>query len=274
MQEILLKDLFNKITPNRQMDYKIHFAKRASEQPLDVFVRDMETWKWWNRSHLGKNDFNREYIFSLIDFYPESDTWLFGGIWVVTDRDFSDKDNKFPYQIELSDNYKEYIGRLKISYSYDERNCRVKMENHFDNMVVKEILQETYSVKVFPGYRNIHETFGTLENIVKKDAPAWKNDLSVKGIYLICDVKTGKKYVGSAYSEGGIWKRWCEYISNGHGGNVKLKELVNEKGFDYVKENYMFTLIELLGGWEEKDVIDRESHWKNVLLSRSDFNKN
>ena len=30
-----------------------------------------------------------------------------------------------------------------------------------------------------------------------------------------------------------------------HGGNVGLKELVREKGFDYIKKNFQYTIIEI-----------------------------
>ena len=62
-------------------------------------------------------------------------------------------------------------------------------------------------------------------------------------IYLISDVTTGKRYVGSAYGEGGIWSRWCEYASNGHGGNVELRKLVTDPTLDYVAESFQFALL-------------------------------
>jgi hypothetical protein len=71
---------------------------------------------------------------------------------------------------------------------------------------------------------------------MKKDDPIWKNALSIKGIYLIMDTKTGKRYVGKADGEHGIWQRWGDYICDGHGGDVDLRRLVDEKGMDYIKD--------------------------------------
>jgi len=43
---------------------------------------------------------------------------------------------------------------------------------------------------------------------------------SLPGIYLITDIKTGLRYIGSAYGENGIWSRWGNYFrTNGHGNN-------------------------------------------------------
>ncbi len=273
MKEIELRAIFRDLDPN---SYKVHFARRSgSTEPLNEYIADFEYWKGWNRYSKSKDDFNREYIFSLINFFPERDTWLFGGIWRVVSRDMSKV--PYPYEVELVDDYSELIGRLKIKYVYKDRGTRVRFENHFDKMLVKEILAEPFSTVAFPGYKNIDIPFMTLEAIMRKDAQAWKNALSIKGIYLITDIKTGKKYVGKADGEHGIWQRWGDYISNGHGGDVDLKKLVDSKGFEYVRENYKFSLLEPITGWDEYDIDDRESYWKRVLMSRMEevgHNKN
>lgn len=246
-------------------DFKIHFAKWDGEEPLDVYMRDFDEWKGWNTYSGGKNNFNRKYIFSLINFYPERDTWLFGGIWEVIETDF-DKIKTYPYKIQLADTYTPFIGRLKISYPYKERSVRVNMEKHFDKMIVKEVLQEPYSCVTFPGYKNVDYPFRTIETVIKTDNPAWKNALCINGIYLITDVKSGKRYVGSASGEQGIWGRWSNYVYDGHGGDVDLKTLVNKKGFEYVKDAYKFTILEILNAWD--DVYERENYWKRALLTR------
>ena len=273
MKEIELKAIFHDIDPN---NYKVHFAKKSdSGEPLDAYIADFENWKGWNQYSEGTDYFKRDFIFSLISFYPERDTWLFGGIWKVIARDFDKV--PYPYEIELANDYNEYIGRLKIRYSYKDRSARVFLEKHFDKMIVKGILDEPLSTVGFPGYKNIDIPFSTLEAIMKKDAQAWKNALSIKGIYLITDTNSGKKYVGKADGERGLWQRWGDYISNGHGGDVDLKKLVNDKGFDYVKQYYKFSILEVISGWDEYDIDDRESHWKRVLMSRMEevgHNKN
>ena len=57
-------------------EYKVHLACwNGEDQPLDVFVRDKSEWDGWNSWRSGKNEFNRRYILSLIDFYPEPGFW-------------------------------------------------------------------------------------------------------------------------------------------------------------------------------------------------------
>lgn len=41
-----------------------------------------------------------------------------------------------------------------------------------------------------------------------------------------------------------LLQRWTNYIDNGHGGNVELKHIVDTKGFDYVKENFQYSVLE------------------------------
>jgi len=82
MKEIELKTLFHDLEPT---NYKVHFARRSDSgaEPLIDYITDFEYWRGWNTYSKSKNEFNRDYIFSLINFYPEADTWLFGGIWSV-----------------------------------------------------------------------------------------------------------------------------------------------------------------------------------------------
>lgn len=51
-------------------DYKLHFARwNGDTQPLDVWVRDKNEWQGWQEYWPKRNDFNRPYIFSLMQFY-------------------------------------------------------------------------------------------------------------------------------------------------------------------------------------------------------------
>jgi len=274
MKEIRLKAIFPDI--NKE-DFKIHFAKRAyGTEPLDVFAEDFEEWKRWNTSTaFGRNVYNRKYIFSLINFYPEENTWLFGGVWEVVSRDFRNKN--YPYKIELVPSSIPFVGRLKIKYEYRKRTTRVKMDEHYDKMIVKEILEEPYSVLSFPGHTNIDISFQTLVRIMKNKNKEWMLALSVKGIYLITDTKTGKVYVGKADGTQGVWQRWRDYYRNGHGNDQGIRELIEREGYEYAIENFRFSLLEVVAGLNEQNINSRESHWKNVLLSRNEkfgYNRN
>ncbi|MGE7413520.1 GIY-YIG nuclease family protein [Methylobacterium tarhaniae] len=97
----------------------------------------------------------------------------------------------------------------------------------------------------------------------------------MKGVYLIVDKNTGKKYVGSAYNDVGIWSRWSVYAATGHGWNAALVNLMAERGISYARERFRMTLLET---WpfrtEDKIILERESHWKEALLTRGDFGYN
>jgi hypothetical protein len=78
--------------------YKVHFARwNGSHQPLDVFIRDRQEWQKWQEHHPRRNDFNRQYISSLAQFYHEPDIWLFGGVYEVLSR-YSDR-----YEVKLTE---------------------------------------------------------------------------------------------------------------------------------------------------------------------------
>jgi hypothetical protein len=251
--------------------YKVHFARSNNvDQPLEVWIRDKKEWQGWQEYRPERDEFNREYIFSLIQFYHESDIWLFGGVFRVLNRQ-SDR-----YEVELTDAGKGFIGRLKLRSPYRVRTTRANLENHFLHFEVQEILREPYSGRSFPGFEGINVSFEELETLVRNDRLDWKASLgSVKGIYLISDKKTGRRYVGSAYGEQGIWSRWRSYIESGHGGNVELRALVADPSLDYCRANFHFALLEYRSSrTSDEAIIGREKFWKDILLTRGEYGLN
>ena len=120
-------------------------------------------------------------------------------------------------------------------------------------------------------YDNVCLSFDKLERIINRNKSIWINALSnQKAVYLITDTNNGKLYVGSATGNNGmLLQRWSDYVSNGHGGNVELKEIVKQKGFDYVKNNFTYTIIENYNSKvKDEYILKRESWWKNVLKTR------
>lgn len=79
----------------------------------------------------------------------------------------------------------------------------------------------------FPGFESVLVSFGELQAVISDDRYSqWQTALSsVQGIYLIADTSTGRLYVGKADGAERFLGRWKEYASNGHGGNVSLREL-------------------------------------------------
>ena len=247
--------------------YKLHFARwNGKNQPLEVWARDWDEWQGWQEYRPARNDFNRPYIFALIQFYHEIDNWLFGGVFRVLNR-FPDR-----YEVELTDQGAGFLGRLKIRSNYRQRSTRVNFENHFPNLELQEILREPYSGRAFPGFEDIDLSFEELEALVRNDRPDWKAALeSVKGIYLITDIASEKRYVGSAYGDQGIWSRWCSYIASGHGGNAELRALASDPSLEYCRKSFRFSLLESRSSRTADDIIiGRESFWKRILLTRGE----
>ena len=263
---VLLKDIW---PIGSVADYKVHFGRwNGTIQPLAAWVRDPLRWVGWQEYRPKNNAFSRPYIFSLMNFYPDGQkTWLFGGVFKILTR------HEDRYEVELTDQGEPFIGRLKLRSDYSRRATRVNFEHHYDgrySLEVMEILREPYSGQAFPGYEKISLSFSELEGLVLNDRPDWRTALEhVKGVYLITDTSapTHRYYIGSAYGNQGIWSRWRSYIETGHGGNIELKKLVPD--LDYCRSNFHFALLEYLPAYTTDDmVIERETHWKQVLLSR------
>lgn len=124
--------------------------------------------------------------------------------------------------------------------------------------------------KHFTDYADFILSFSELKEIIVNEYGDWKRMLSAaKGIYLISDTKTGKLYVGSAYGEDGFWGRWNSYVAtNGHGGNVQLRELISKKE-GYAK-NFHFSILMILPKTITADqAIEKERLFKNKLGTNS-----
>lgn len=247
--------------------YKLHAARsNGTHEPLEVFLKDRDEWHLWNSWQGNKNEFNRELVLSIIKFYPEQDTWLFGGVYEVISR--GTEKNAHSYKVQLSSQGQDLIGRLKLTGTLP-RNRALILESFYNNLTVSEILKKPYDGEIFPGYEKVRVEFSMLDIIYKNQLMDWKTALrNIAGVYLIADKKTGKQYVGSATGSVGIWSRWETYMLTGHGGN---KLLIGPSEIDplYAKDNFVMTLLEWYPSKIDNNyVIERENYWKEALLTR------
>lgn len=267
---ITMQEIINIDNPDQ---YKLHLANMSPDgtHPLDAFVEG--EWLGWNEWRGGKDDWTRDFIFSLIRFYPKEDSWLFGGIFNVIER------HEDRYKLVEIEEYKKFVGRVIVSFrSYQGLRGRAfLLENFIDEFTLREILPSVYTGETFPGFENISHDFHILEAVFRSERSDWKAALSsIKGVYVISDKENGKQYVGSAYGDMGIWKRWACYIGTGHGWNDELTKLINEKTINYARKNFRFSLVEIMRmtAADEK-VRERETFWKNVLLTKEHgYNRN
>jgi len=268
-----------KLSNDELIQYKLHLAGwNGTRQPLNDYLKGWEHWLGWNEWRGNKNDFNRPFIFSLIQFYHEPNKWLFGGIFKVVERLDDYEETEVGYKLELADLHQELVGRLVVEfYRYPGMRGRAfLLEGYYKEFIVSEILKRQFDGIHFPGYENICIDFPDLETVFKYQKTDWKTALeNVKGVYMIMDKSNGKKYVGAAYGDSGIWARWGVYVGTGHGFNDELTKLIAATGINYARQNFRFTLLEYRSmRIDDSVIINRESFWKEALLSRSAFGYN
>lgn len=260
-----IKDLIPFLEENKK-EIKIHCATGSTDvfAPKKSFLNDK--FKEWQEEQNQKN-FERKYILSLI--FWDKDEWLFAGIYESLNVKQNDN-GRFVYETKLLDVANEFIGKTIFKFKKDFRNSYLCLENHIGNINLLEIKRDVVK-QTFPGYDLVNVSWQDLSDVIESDS--WKTALeNQKGVYLITDKSNGKHYVGSAYGQDMILGRWRNYVQNGHGGNKDLKAL----GFDYIKENFQYSILEIFKSTtDDNTIIDRESWWKEVLMTRDfGYNKN
>lgn len=263
MLMILLNDILN-LSEEEIKNTKIRFNKTNNEdfEPVQLFKdRDEDLYK----RHFGnysKNKSFKEGQIAIGFIRIDPDQWLLFDISIIT-KDL-DRYETIGYEYETLNKYKKYFGRLIIKYKNKSQNLIRKAESVINECEVFEIINDTFQDDKFPGYDNVNLSWSELKRVIdKKD---WKTALeNQKGIYLITDTKTGKRYVGSAYGSNMIWGRWKNYIDSGNGGNKDFKKL----SFDYIKNNFRYSILESYKSTtDEKVIINREHYWMRVLLTK------
>ena len=270
-QPIKLNQILN-LSEDEIYKCKLHLSA-ASEgvEPLDVFSGDFEEWKQWNEWRGNKNDFTRDYIFSLIPDYHRPGKYIFGGLFKIVKRFDDYAKTQRGYEVELCERFSNLVGRLVVDfYRYQGMRGRAfYLESYIDNMDVAEILEKPYGGIDFPGYDNVRLSFSMLELLVRNQKQDWRVALeNVKGIYVIVDKSNGKKYVGSAYGAYGIWHRWTCYATTGHGYNDELVDLIEKKGIDYARNHFQIAILELLTmKTDDETVIARKTSYRQEVHS-------
>ncbi len=258
---ILLNDILN-LSDDELRNTKIRFNQENMDyDPITFFKEGSERLyigQFWNYKTRSFKVGQIAIGFIRID----RDKWLLFDVSVIT-KDLG-KFNAMGYEYHTLKKYSKYFGRLIVKYSNKHQNLIRRAESVIDECEVFEIISDTFRDDDFPGYENVDLSWIELQRVIgKKD---WKTALeNQKGIYLITDVCTGRRYVGSAYGENMLLGRWKTYVQNGHGGNKDLKQLE----FDYIKENFRYSILDIYKSTtDDTAIINREQHWMRILLSK------
>lgn len=269
MQGLLLKDLlrFSEEELNR---VKIKFNQHNGfDNPMDLYKNNPEIvntqWLFWNTKQ-RYFDVGQIAICLLKLSY---DLWLLTTIKVVT-KDLG-VSGGISFEGEEIERFQPLFGRVIVQYHKTSQSQGRWFTSLQDELVVNQILPDCFDGDDFPGYDKVRLSFRQLEAIVTRGKKDWVAALgNQKAVYLITDKHNGKLYVGSATSNTGmLLQRWSNYVNNGHGGNKELVALVEREGFDYVRENFQYSILENYNAKVDDHIIlERESWWKETLQSR------
>jgi hypothetical protein len=244
---------------------KLHLATdNGSENPLDVYLAGHFA-QWQSRQ--TKLNFKRRFVVSLIAL-PEANKWLFAGLYESHGAIWQASWDAYQYTLSEVAEAAVLNGRVIVQFQRPGRQSSLNADAWSDQLVLCEMRPERLQVAGFPGYRKVQLSYTELCLICKETVQSWEAALkSVAGVYLISDTKTGKLYVGSASGKGGIWQRWQQYATTGHGGNAHLRALANGD-LEHFK-HFRFSVLEIAELHEDRDsILQREAHWKTILMSK------
>lgn len=246
-----------------EQEVKIHLASNQESDPLVAFYEGR--FKEWQEAQTKKN-FTRPYVLGLIQLEDKT-SWLYAGLYRILEVK-SGAEIAWEYSTELVSGQDDLVGRLVVKHARNFRNSYPAYETCGRSLQVSELRKERANISSFPGYKNALLKMQELKVVVSQNLESWRTALSnVSGIYVIVDRSSGKKYVGSAYGEGGIWSRWCEYSYSGHGNNRELRALLKQQpGYS---SHFQFSILEVCDlSYTKEQIIAREIHWKKALCTR------
>jgi hypothetical protein len=274
--KLFLNDLLR--LPDQELaNTKVRFNVPApNANPIDVFKRNPEEINsdWF--LHRNKNNVFDVGQIGICLVRISGDRWLFTTVKTITAD--NGKHGDVAYEAREWEQFCGLYGRVIVKFHKTFQVPAVNAISVMPQLEVLEVLPDLFDDDGFPGYDKVCLSYERLHRILDRGLRDWTSALeNQKGVYVITDTASGKLYVGSATAENGmLLKRWSDYIYNGHGEDVALKEVVEELGFDYIKQNFQYTLLENYNSRIDDHVIlSRESWWKNALGSREfGYNRN
>ena len=205
----------------------------------------------------------------VISFIAERNRYAkFVGVWQV-DAKSRKATGGFNYTTLELPGYSELEARLIVEWGEGTRSWAQWLHGAGDKTVI-DLLPPNY-VMDFPGFYNFTLSYDQLTTMITNPDSnrEWQRMLSsVSGVYVILHQATGKQYIGSAYGAGGIWGRWASYAKSPSGGNLLLRELLQEDPNSH--KSFQFSVLRVLESGATKDeVLGQEALMKRKLGSRT-----
>jgi len=281
MEKIYLNDIL-KIDTQTLGKTKIRLltipSNNKDNNPLEIYKRNPEevtiNWFLWKQKNQGKPFIKGQIGIGILNL--NNDKWLLVTVKNIIEE-LNLNDSGISYEAKEISEYIKYFGRIVLKYhNTTQQMCRNAL-GFIEQFEVLEILSTPYEGDDFPGYENVTISWEKLKIIIDRQKRDWISNLkNQKGIYLITDKMNGKHYVGSASGDEMILQRWSDYIKDGHGGNIELKNIITECGFEYVKNNFQYSILENFNKNTPKEyILEREKWWKIALGSiEHGYNKN
>lgn len=236
-----------------------------------------------------RNDINDiQFNFIQVDLHK----WLFVGAYDIHETasltHINTKGISFNYaNASRLPEYDKFLNRIILNWSNKPQQFFYTSHDIVNNIELSEICAKSYFEQdtEFPGYENLSKSYEELK--IHWNNKSWKDQLSsIYAVYLITDIKEGKLYVGSAYGIEGLYGRWSTYLKDGYDKdelednkypNIKLRNLVTNKGITYIQKNFQYTILEIFSKTElgKKQALEREKYWKFAFKSKENgYNAN
>lgn len=250
-------------------------GKPVDGKPYEWYIKDRQKFIAYQSEQSEALFKDVDYIVSFIG--EEGTTARMVGVYRILglDQERIDKVNNghFYYKMAEVSGFEELNERVIIDWGKSTITWHQWLHKNDKEVVAIERKSIDW---VCPDYEEIILSYEQLQRIFKDQISVWKNKLSSSNcIYVISDSKSGSLYVGSTYNREGIWGRWKDYASTGHGGDVELIKLL-EADPEYAKKYFTWAILQVLPlGIQDEKAIHIETLWKNKLgRSACSLNKN
>lgn len=275
MDELYLNDLL-RFSREEMERVKVRFnlQPKGGQDPMELYLENREKVNTeWLLAKKKKGFFQEGEIAIALVRLDDQGRWLLTTIKRITKAlDVVSETGAIAYEASELEQYAPYFGRTVVRYHKTGQAPLWRYKKIHEKLVVDEILPAVYTGKGFPGYDQVRLSWQKLKRIAEQRPADWINALeNQKAVYLITDTSNGKLYVGSATSRNRmLMVRWESYVKTLHGGNKKLRRIVEEKGEDHIKNYFQYSILENYNAKVSDDfVLKREAWWKEVLQSRT-----